>query len=132
MSFLLDTDICSAYMKRNGPVTSRFVQYGGRLNISTVTLGELFTWVLRAKASPRRLQSLQGLLKEVVVLSVDETGAQKFGEVRAWQLDRGLATPDLDLLNASVALVHGLTLVTHNTRDYANVPGLSLVDWLLP
>jgi tRNA(fMet)-specific endonuclease VapC len=97
-----------------------------------VTLGELFTWALRTKASPRRLQSLHGLLKEVVVLPVDETVAQKFGEVRAWQLDRGLATPDLDLLNATVALVHGLTLSTHNTRDYANVPGLSCVDWLVP
>ncbi len=132
MSFLVDTDICSAYMKQDGLIASRFVQYGGRLNISTVTLGELFTWALRTRASPRRLQSLHGLLKEVVVLPVDETVAQKFGEVRAWQLDRGLATPDLDLLNASVALVHGLTLATHNTRDYLNVPGLHYVDWLVP
>jgi tRNA(fMet)-specific endonuclease VapC len=132
VSFLVDTDIGSAYLKGNGPVTNRFVQYGGRLNISTVTLGELFAWALRAKASPRRLQQVHGLLNDVLVLPVDETVARKFGEVRAWQLDRGLATPDLDLLNASVALVHGLTLATHNTRDYANVPGLSVVDWLVP
>ena len=82
-----------------------------------------------AKASPRRSQSLNELLKEVLVLSVDETVARKFGEVRAWQLDRGLATPDLDLVNAAVALVYGFTMVTHNTADYANVPGLVLVDW---
>jgi tRNA(fMet)-specific endonuclease VapC len=132
VSFLLDTDICSAYLKRNGLVTNRFVQYGGRLIISTVTLGELFAWALRAKASPHRLQSLHDLLKEVGVLPVDEAVAGKFGEVRAWQLDHGLATPDLDLLNASVALVHGLTLATHNTRDYRNVPGLQYVDWLVP
>lgn len=132
MSFLLDTDICSAYLKGNGPVTNRFIQYGGRLNISTVTLGELFVWALRAKASPGRLQQVDDLLKGVSVLPVDEAIARKFGEVRAWQLDRGLATPDLDLLNASVALTHGLTLSTHNTRDYANVPGLTLVDWLTP
>jgi predicted nucleic acid-binding protein len=132
VSFLLDTDICSAYLKGNGPVTNRFVQYGGRLNISTVTLGELLVWALRAKASPGRLQQLDDLLKGVLVLPVDEAIARRFGEVRAWQLDRGLATPDLDLLNASVALAHGLTLATHNTRDYANVPGLTLVDWLAP
>ena len=66
------------------------------------------------------------------MLPVDETVAQKFGEVRAYQLDCGLATPDLDLLNASVALVHGLTLATHNTQDYCNVPGLKYVDWLVP
>jgi tRNA(fMet)-specific endonuclease VapC len=132
VSFLLDTDICSAYLKHNGLIANRFVQYGGRLNISTVTLGELFVWALRARASPGRLQSLQDLLKEVLVLHVDEAVAREFGEVRARQLDRGLATPDLDLLNAAVALAHGLTLITHNTQDYANVPGLSLADWLAP
>lgn len=70
--------------------------------------------------------------QEVLVLPVDETVARKFGEVRAWQLDRGFASPDLDLLNAAVALVHGFTMVTHNTADYENVPGLILADWLVP
>jgi tRNA(fMet)-specific endonuclease VapC len=132
LSFLVDTDICSAYLKRNGLVTNRFIQYGGRLNISAVTLGELFAWALRAKASPGRLRQVHDLLREVPVLPVDETIARRFGEERAWQLDRGLVTPDLDLLNASVALVYGLTLATHNTRDYANASGLSLVDRLGP
>ena len=31
---------------------------------------------------------------------------------------------------AAVALVHKLTLVTHNTADYQNVSGLRLDDWL--
>jgi tRNA(fMet)-specific endonuclease VapC len=38
----------------------------------------------------------------------------------------------MDLLIASVALAHNLTLVTHNTADYRNVPGLRLDDWLIP
>jgi len=112
MSFLLDTDICSASMKGYPAVGNRFVQYGGRLHMSTVTLGELLAWALRAKASPKRLQSLRGLLKEVQPLPVDESVAGKFGDVRSWQLDRGLFSPDLDLPNASVALVHNLTMVT--------------------
>ena len=132
MSFLLDTDICSAYMRGNGLVNNRFIQYGGRLHISTVTQGELFAWALRAKASPNRLQTLFDLLKVVIVLTYDETSARKFGEVRAWQLDQGLTTPGLDLLNAAIALSHGLTLVTHNTQDYAHVPGLALADWMVP
>jgi tRNA(fMet)-specific endonuclease VapC len=36
------------------------------------------------------------------------------------------------MLIAATALLHGLTLVTHNTRDFANVPGLTVVDWLVP
>jgi hypothetical protein len=61
MSFLLDTDICSASMKGLPLVSNRFIQYSGRLHISSVTLAELFAWALRAKASPKRLQSLLDL-----------------------------------------------------------------------
>jgi tRNA(fMet)-specific endonuclease VapC len=132
LSFLLDTDICSASMKGANRVNNRFLQYSGRLHISTVTLGELYVWALRAKASPKRMQALFKLLKDVLVLPVDDTAARKFGEVRAGQLDRGLASPELDLLNAAVALVHNLTMVTHNRSDYANIPGLAIDDWLAP
>lgn len=31
---------------------------------------------------------------------------------------------------AATSLVHDLTLVTHNTQDFKNVPGLRLEDWL--
>ena len=132
MSFLVDTDTCSAYIKGVGRVMSRFRQYVGRLSISTVILGELYAWALRAKAPPKRLHDLLDLLKEVQVIPVDESVARKFGEVRAWQLDNGLRSPELDLLNGAVALVHNLTMVTHNLQDYANIPGLMLDDWLVP
>jgi tRNA(fMet)-specific endonuclease VapC len=132
LSFLLGTDICSASIKGINRVYNRFVQHAGRLHISTVTLGELFVWALRAKASPKRMQSLSELLKDVQVLPVDESVAQKFGEVRAWQLDCGHGSPEMDLLNGAVALVHDLTMVTHNQADYDNIPGLRRDDWLVP
>src|SRR2546421_9531184 len=96
LSFLLDTDICSAFMKGVGRVTNRFIQHGGRLYLPTVALGELYAWTLRANASAQRMQSLLDLLREVQVVNVDEVVARKFGEVRAWQLDHGFASPDLD------------------------------------
>jgi tRNA(fMet)-specific endonuclease VapC len=38
----------------------------------------------------------------------------------------------VDLMIGCVALVHNLTLVTHNTADFQNIPGLRLDDWLTP
>jgi tRNA(fMet)-specific endonuclease VapC len=38
----------------------------------------------------------------------------------------------MDLLIGSTALIHGLTLVTHNVQDFVNIPGLHIVDWLAP
>jgi len=131
LSFLIDTDICSAYLKGDRLVWKRFLQYSGGLHVSTVTAGELFTWVLRANASPARLQGLLDLLRDMTVLDVTLDVARKFGAVRAHLLDQGLAVPEMDLLIASTALVHGLTVVTHNVTDYANIPGLTVVDWLI-
>ena len=68
MSFLVDTDTCSAHLKGNRAVNNRFLQYTGGLHISVVTLAELYAWVLRAVASPKRLQSLQALLSDVTPL----------------------------------------------------------------
>lgn len=132
MSFLLDTDTCSAYLRGNHLVANKMIQYGGRLFLSTAVAGELFTWAFRAKASPKRLQTLLDLLADVSLLPVEMDIARKFGEIRAHQLDRGITTGEIDLLLAATALVHDLTLVTHNTSDFVNVPGLRLVDWLIP
>jgi tRNA(fMet)-specific endonuclease VapC len=132
MSFLLDTDICSAHLKQKGNLTQRFQQYMGRMHMSVITLGELLTWAFRAKAPPRRGQSLLDLLNDVQVMDVTEPVARKFGEVRAALLDAGRPVPEMDLLIASTALVHNLTVVTHNTQDYASIPGLNLKDWLVP
>lgn len=131
MSFLLDTDICSAHLKA-GALTHRMVQYSGRLSISAITLAELYTWALRAKAPPHRPQGVLDLLNDVVVLDVTLDVARRFGEVQASLLDRGQRAPHMDLLIAATALVHGLTVVTHNQQHFAKIPGLSLDDWLVP
>ena len=132
MSFLVDTDLCSAYMKGNQAVWNRFLQYSGRLHVSAVTAGELFTWALRAKASPARLQSLHDLMRDLIFLPVDHAIARQFGEIRAQLFDRGIVIPEMDLLIAATALEHGLTMATHNVQDFANVPGLQVIDCLVP
>jgi len=130
MSFLLDTDICSAHLKGAPGVTSRFLQYSGRLHLSVVSLAELYTWALRSQAPPRRSQCLAELLSNLTLLDVDRDVAERFGQVRAELLDRGRPVPGMDLLIGATALVHGLTVVTHNTQDFADIPALTVADWL--
>jgi predicted nucleic acid-binding protein len=108
MSFLLDTAICSAHLRGNRAVHNRFLQYTGGLHISTVTLGELYTWALRANATPKRMAMLQTLLNDLAVLDVTTDVASRFGQTRAGLLDRGLPPPGLDLLIAATALVHDM------------------------
>jgi predicted nucleic acid-binding protein len=55
------------------------------------------------------------LLKASTIHEIDMTVAEKFGELRAELLDQGITVGEIDLLNASVALIRNLTMVTHNT-----------------
>jgi tRNA(fMet)-specific endonuclease VapC len=132
VSFLLDTDTCSAHLKRPGKLTARFLQYIGRLHVSAVTVAELYKWALRAKAPPQRLQGVLDMLNDMTFLEVNQDVARKFGELRAALVDAGQPKPQLDLLIAATAVVHGLTLVTHNTQDYLAISGLALADWVVP
>ena len=64
------------------------------------------------------------------VIEFDMEAALRFGELRAQMLDAGTPIPDMDTIIAATALLHNLTLVTNNTKDFLPVPGLKLVDWL--
>jgi predicted nucleic acid-binding protein len=41
MTFLLDTNICSAYLKNDTVVEGRVMRHYGGLNVSVITVGEL-------------------------------------------------------------------------------------------
>ena len=63
------------------------------------------------------------------LLPFDEVAAQKYGEIRADLARQGLMIGPNDLQIAAIAVVHGVTLVTHNTREFSRVAGLLLDDW---
>ena len=70
------------------------------------------------------------LVDSLHVLAFDEACADMFGQIKAALSRKGLVVPPVDLMIAATARVHGLTLVTHNTADFARVPDLRLEDWL--
>ena len=132
MSFVVDTDTCSAYIKAHPLVWNRFLQYAGRLHVSVITVAELTIWVCRANAPPKRVQEVQNLLRNVTLLEVTVDVARKFGEIQAALMDAGQMAPEMDLLIGTTALLHGYRMVTHNVQDYAMIPGLAVVDWMVP
>jgi len=117
MNFLIDTNICSAYLKGNPVVWNKFMQYSGGLAISVVTAGELWTWVSRGKASERSRTSVTNFIASVDVIEIDLTIALRFGELRGAMLDQGTPLPDMDALIAATALTR---------RPYAGNPHVAI------
>jgi tRNA(fMet)-specific endonuclease VapC len=132
MTHLLDTNICSAHMRRPGGLAHRFFQYASGIAISTVVLAELYSGAYKHPNPSRLLALIADLLQEVAVLDFDSAWAEQFGKVQGGLLRQGIMVPETDLMIASVALIYDLTLVTHNTADFQNIPGLRLDDWLTP
>ena len=132
MSYLLDTNICSAHMRRPGGLAHRFLQHLGRLAMPSIVLAELFAGAHKRQGSTKLLTGISDLLTEVAVLDFDTDCAEQYGILHGDLHRRGFQVPTADLMIASVALVHNLTLVTNNTTDFQRIPGLRLEDWLAP
>lgn len=132
MSFLLDTDTCSAHLRDVRTISGRLSQYARRLYVSVISLGELYSWVLRSKTAANHRARLTELVSDLTILDVDAAVARQFGRLRAHLLDKGQPLPALDLLIGTTALTHELIVVTHNLRDFTRIPDVQAVDWLTP
>jgi tRNA(fMet)-specific endonuclease VapC len=132
MSFLLDTNIISDHLKRPSGTFHRFVQHSGRLAIPTIVLGELYAWAYGRSDPATILGPLEDLTKQLEILPFDAESARHFGKLRVILSRGGVNVDSVDLMIASMALAHDLTLVTDNSKHFDNVPGLQHVNWLIP
>ena len=102
------------------------------LDIPTIVLAELYAGAYMLSTPTRILDGIDDLLKDVTVLPFDASCAEEFGKLRGALKRLGVSVSPIDLQIAAVALVHSLTLVTNNTKDFQDISGLSLADWLSP
>ena len=129
--YMLDTDICSFVMKRSHDVLSKRLAKVpvGDVCISVITKSELLFGV---EVSPRRQQdeaALNAFLSYIEVLDVPDEASTHYAQIRALLKRSGRMIGANDLLIAAHARSLGLTLVTHNTREFARVSRLAMEDW---
>ena len=70
------------------------------------------------------------ILGRMEVIPVDSPIAGRAGDLLAAVHHRGRPRSTEDLLIAATALAHGLIVVTHNTKDFKDIPGLGVEDWM--
>src|SRR2546423_10199068 len=90
---------------------------------------ELFYGAAKSHNPQRSRARQQAFLNQYVSLPFSDAAADVYGRIRAALETRGTPIGGNDLLIASIALVYGLTLVTHNIREFGRVAGLLLEDW---
>ncbi len=127
MSFLLDTNVVSEWAKPSpDPGVWAWVSEADedRVFLSVVTIAELRRGIACMTESARRRRLDEWLRHDVTVrfegriLPIDQAIADAWGEIAAEREARGHAISAMDGFIAATAAVHGLTLVTRNTRDF--------------
>lgn len=134
--FVLDTDILSLYQEGHATVCGHVVANAtSTLAITVLSVEEqLSGWYtyLRKAAKPDQIamayQSLTDTaisLRRFEILTFDRSAILRYESLRKLKLN----VRKMDLRIAAVVLEKGATLVTRNTRDFKQVPGLPFVDW---
>ena len=133
MSYLLDTNVLSELRRKapNAGVVDWFAQRpASTLYLSVLTLGELRKGIEGMADVKRRTVLLDWLEVELPifftgrVLSVDAQVADRWGRLVA---AANRPVPAIDSLLAATAAHHGLSLVTRNVRDFADL-GLEVIN----
>jgi tRNA(fMet)-specific endonuclease VapC len=82
------------------------------------------------KGSDKLTQRVEQLLAAMPVLPFDDPADRHYADIRA-ELERaGTPIGNNDLFIAAHARSRGMTLVTHNLREFERVSGLRVEDWL--
>ena len=99
------------------------------MSTCSVVEAELRFGLAKASFSARRIEAVEAFLSLVTILPFDSAAAREYGALRAHLERAGTPIGPNDLMIASIALAHDLTLVTHNVAEFARVPGLRVEDW---
>lgn len=82
---------------------------------------------IRSKMGTTRLQSLEAYLKTYTLLPIDLEICRLWGQLPAELRHRGIVISPQDGWIAATALRWHIPVVTHNAKDYRNVPELVLI-----
>lgn len=128
VNYLLDTNAVIALMKGHSGFLTRLRQHQPRdFAIPSIVAHELYFGAYKSQHAAENLRRVEALQFEI--LGLDPEDARRAGEVRAQLASAGKPIGPYDVLIAGQALARSLTLVTHNTREFQRVSGLSVEDW---
>ncbi|HUG15096.1 MAG TPA: type II toxin-antitoxin system VapC family toxin [Thermomicrobiales bacterium] len=132
MPHLLDSDVMIDRLDGD-PATVDLMRHlaPSGVAISIVTYMETYQGVLRNPRSRGIEARFNALMAIVPVMDFTIGAAERCAALRQTLSEQGrrVRPRALDLITASIALEHDLTLVTRITADYDDIPGLKLYAW---
>ena len=131
--YLLDTNICLYAINGRHPNLNKhlFSVHPDDILISSITISELEYGAAKSRWGDRTRQIMHAFLANYEVLPFDEQDAALFGVIRASLESQGNNIGILDAMIGAQGVARNLTVVTHNTKEFIRIPGITLEDWTL-
>ncbi len=131
MTHQWDTDTCIYYLNGNSVIARKAVKCGlSNICVSGITVAELFFGAYNLQHLDANVERVNKFVQQLIVLdTITISVAELFGKNKASLKRTGQLIGDFDILIASFALAHNLTLVTNNTAHFQRLPNLRLENW---
>lgn len=131
MRYLLDTNICVFFLRGKLNLDEVLQEKGiDNCYISEITVLELWYGVENGKNKEKLYKDLLAFIAGVTVIPI--SGLEKKYAIEKVRL-RKMGKPlhdEFDLLIGITAVKNNLTLVTDNIKDFRNIDGIKIENWL--
>lgn len=131
MTYLIDTDVLIGFAHNKEPaVRAVEATVPEGVALSVISFAEYLRGVYVSRQGTRERELLDQFIRlaGASVLPVYERIAEQYGAIQADLMKRGLKGNNFDVMIAATALVHDLTLVTGNRKDFEKIEGLQLYE----
>ena len=130
--YLLDTNTCIYFLKNSfSALTQKLLDTDpSELFISSITVFELAYGAEKSKWGEKTRQKLAMFLAPFTILPFDSEDAMVAGRIRGALEQHGTPIGPYDVQIAAQALAKGLTVLTHNMKEFQRVPDLRVEDWV--
>ena len=131
--YLLDTNICIYLLKNTYPTLTEKVFFMSPASIvmSSVTVYELEYGAAKSNWGEKTRQKLAQFMAPFTILPFDCDDAVTAGRIRGFLEKQGKIIGPYDYLIAAQGITKGLTVVTHNTREFERIPDIIFEDWVI-
>jgi len=127
VAVILDTNAVSALFAGE-PTLAEILSSVDRPHLPVIVIGEYRYGLLRSTHGRRLGAILDSLVRDSIVLHVEETTAVRYAEVRNELRAKGRPIPENDVWIAALARQHDLPVVTRDDH-FEHVEGLTRVAW---
>lgn len=129
--FLLDTNVLSALVREPQGVVAQRITLVGESNICTsIIVAAELRYGAAKRGSARLAQQLDIILAAMDIVPFESPMDRTYADLRNTLERRGRPIGGNDLIIAAQALALEAALVTDNWKEFEQVPGLKLENWV--